>query len=261
MRVTAPTFGLTGHQCGDDSDAKFYVGWDVGGWNCDKNGKSRDAIAILDSRLTLCGKPWRGNLRECMNKSGNALEWLNCLFDLCGAKRMPADASAVMAIDTPLGFSEQFVQLVCNGRCVESIDSSDTNQYLFRETERFLCRQGFKPLSAIKDMIGSQATKGIHALAKFAPTNAECGIWRGGDVLIAIEAYPSACKRSKSLCDLHKRGKYKSLGHQDKDDALTCALIAHLFSRKRKTLILPPADVPKFEGWIWMPRDALRAAE
>lgn len=261
MRVTAPTVGLTGHQCGDDSDAKFYVGWDVGGWNCDKNGRSRDSIAILDSRLTLCGKPWRGNLRECMNKSGDTREWLNCLFDLCGVKHMAADASIVMAIDTPLGFSEQFVQLVGNGKHVQSVNSSDTNQYLLRETERFLYFRGFKPLSAIKDMIGSQATKGMHALAKFAPASDECGIWRGGDVLTAIEAYPSACKRSKSLRDLHERGKYETLGHQDKDDALTCALIAHLFSRKRNSLILPPADVPKSEGWIWIPRDALSVAE
>ena len=27
----------------------FFIGWDVGGWNCDKNGESRDAIVILDA--------------------------------------------------------------------------------------------------------------------------------------------------------------------------------------------------------------------
>lgn len=166
-----------------------------------------------------------------------------------------------MAIDTPLGFSEQFVQLICNGQSAQSIDSSDTNQYLFCETERLLYRRGFKPLSAIKDMIGSQATKGLHALARFAPTNNECGIWREGGVLTAIDAYPSACNKSASLRNLYKQGKYRSLGHQDKHDALTCALIAYLFSRKRKSLISPPAGVPKSEGWIWMPRDALSVAE
>ena len=42
----------------------FFIGWDVGGWNCDNNSNSRDAIVILDDDLTLVGKPWRGNLRE-----------------------------------------------------------------------------------------------------------------------------------------------------------------------------------------------------
>jgi hypothetical protein len=45
----------------------FYIGWDVGGWNCDKNGKSRDALVILDADMNLIGKPWRGNLSETIN--------------------------------------------------------------------------------------------------------------------------------------------------------------------------------------------------
>ncbi|MGO9017169.1 MAG: hypothetical protein ACLQVJ_02350 [Syntrophobacteraceae bacterium] len=47
----------------------FYIGWDVGGWNCDKNLNSRDAIVILDSALAIMGKPWRGNLRTAINNS------------------------------------------------------------------------------------------------------------------------------------------------------------------------------------------------
>ena len=43
-----------------------FIGWDVGGWNCDKNGKSRDAVVILDDTLTIVGQPWRGNLRNCI---------------------------------------------------------------------------------------------------------------------------------------------------------------------------------------------------
>jgi hypothetical protein len=29
----------------------FCIGWDVGGWNCDHNPNSRDAIVILDVRV------------------------------------------------------------------------------------------------------------------------------------------------------------------------------------------------------------------
>lgn len=31
----------------------YFVGWDVGGWNCDNNSESRDAIVILDANLAL----------------------------------------------------------------------------------------------------------------------------------------------------------------------------------------------------------------
>jgi hypothetical protein len=44
----------------------FCIGWDVGGWNCDRNPSSRDAIAIIDSGLAILGQPWRGTLRECI---------------------------------------------------------------------------------------------------------------------------------------------------------------------------------------------------
>ena len=44
----------------------FSIGWDVGGWNCDSNANSRDAIVILDDSLDIVGKPWRGSLREAI---------------------------------------------------------------------------------------------------------------------------------------------------------------------------------------------------
>jgi hypothetical protein len=45
----------------------FYISWDVGGWNCEKNANSRDALAILDADLNLIGQPWRGNLTDAIN--------------------------------------------------------------------------------------------------------------------------------------------------------------------------------------------------
>ena len=69
-----------------------------------------------------------------------------------------------IGIDTPLGFSESFIDLASRLEPATYIGESETNPYLFRSAERFLFRHGIKPLSAIKDMIGSQATKGMHAL-------------------------------------------------------------------------------------------------
>jgi hypothetical protein len=74
---------------GRPQPSAFFIGWDVGGWNCDKNGKSRDAVVILDAKLKLVGRPWRGNLRTAINTATNASDWVNWFFSLCvGQSRM-----------------------------------------------------------------------------------------------------------------------------------------------------------------------------
>jgi hypothetical protein len=234
--------------------AAFYIGWDVGGWNCDKNNKSRDAVVILDAELKLVGKPWRGNLRKEINEAADGTDWINRLFDLCKAVP-PSRPQITLAIDTPLGFSNAFTQLVTRQDHAGEVGNSATNPYLFRCTEQYLFKHGLKPLSAIKDMIGSQATKGMHVLARFAPKVQRCGVWTDGADLTAIEAYPSACKGSVTVKGLRKR--FGLLGHGDLDDALTCALLAYLFAVRHETLAAPPESVPASEGWIWVPKDGL----
>lgn len=238
------------------AETAYYIGWDVGGWHCDRNPNSRDALVILDAERALVGSPWRGNLRKIINRAGCATEWIAELFSLCQAQ-VPDSARVTLAIDTPLGFSEAFTRLTTQLVPVESVERSESNPYLFRQTELYLLRAGLTPLSAVKDMIGSQATKGLHVLAKFAPRRLGTGVWSAGAPLTAIEAYPAACRHSPSVRAL--REDYPPLGHDDKDDALTCALVAYLFARQADSLIQPGPEVPAGEGWIWVPRDALAA--
>lgn len=235
--------------------AEYFIGWDVGGWNCDNNGHSRDAIVMLDDHRQIMGVPWRGNLRVAINEAKDTFEWVQNLFRLCEVEAPPSGCSVTVGIDTPLGFSAGFLELIGELTPAASIDQSNENPYLFRETERFLFRHGFTPLSAVKDMIGSQATKGMHVLAKFAPENPECGVWKGCGVLTAIEAYPSPCKHSAIITSL--REDYPPLNHNDKEDALTCALIAYLFARQRDQLQEATDKAPIREGWIWIPKDIL----
>ena len=214
-----------------ESTLEFYVGWDVGGWNCDKNQKSRDAIVILDDTLRIVGKPKRGNLRQAINASTNTREWIASLFRFCGTES-PGPAQVTMAIDTPLGFSDAFRDLADNLRSVEAVEKSHTNPYLFRYTERYLFERGLKPLSAIKDMIGSQATKGMHALAKFTPKIESCGVWADHNgTLRALESYPSGSRGAPIIRSLLKG--HRTLGHPDLNDARVCALIAYLFASRR----------------------------
>ena len=232
----------------------FFVGWDVGGWNCDNNSKSRDAIVILDERTHIVGKPWRGNLRNLMSASESTAEWLKALFELCGEPLPSPSPSVTMAIDTPLGFSTEFTRLITGVGHVEPDEVSGRNCYLFRQTERAIFDGGKQPLSAIKDMIGSQATKGMHSLSKFASTIESCGVWTDGRGFRAIETYPAACGDHPIVQRL--LGGASSLGHHDKDDARICAIVASLFARERHELEPPSAGVPKSEGWIWIPRQA-----
>jgi len=232
--------------------AAYYIGWDVGGWNCDHNAKSRDAIVILDSELNLAGTPWRGNLRECIVTADTSIDWLRSLFRLCKAESPQEPFTATMAIDTPLGFSAEFVKLVTERKWTEQLGSFKTNSYLYRQTERHLFSCGFSPLSAIKDMLGSQATKGIHALAKFAPIIESCGVWTDGNGFRAIEAYPSTIRNAPVITKLLDVAH--SLGNDDLDDARICALLAYLFDRELSTLESPDAlnaEIPHGEGWIW----------
>jgi len=231
--------------------SSFSIGWDVGGWNCDKNGKSRDALVILDATLAMVGQPWRGNLRECIAAATTTTDWLRALFAKCQAE-LPVEAVAVtMAIDTPLGFSDEFVALITRHGGVEPNETSGLNRYLFRHTERHLFDRGLKLLSAVKDMIGSQATKGMHVLAKFAPQIESCGVWTNGHGFRAIETYPTACQNTPAMKKLLQGSP--PLGHDDDDDARVCAVVAHVFATQRGALENPDGTVPSSEGWIWVP--------
>jgi hypothetical protein len=238
----------------------FFVGWDVGGWNCDRNTNSRDALVILDDTLGLVGRSWRGNLRAAINESGTTRDFGCRLFGLCLAE-LPTDSTRLtLAIDTPLGFSREFAQLVTRIAISEPVGESATNPYLFRRTERMLFERRLRPLSAVKDMIGSQATKGLHVLAKYAPVVVSCGVSRSHAEphLTALEAYPSGCKGSQLIASLRARVTGEPRDTDDERDALTCALIAYLFANQPQYLEPPDGSVPDDEGWIWLPKDALQ---
>lgn len=248
------------------NSSPLLIGWDVGAWNCDRNPSSRDALVVLNSQRKLMGKPWRGSLRRLINQCADTDDFLRRLLGLCGLEDHDQSAPVVLAIDTPLGFSQGFIDLLINGHAADTIDRSSENPYLFRRTERFLFERGLSPLSALKDMIGSQATKGMHVLARFAPQIETCGVWTDGARLRAIEAYPSACKRSATMAELHQgfgiRGQAggglpEGFHHGDELDALTCALIAWLFHFQPEKLLQPEPNVPVKEGWIFAPVDGL----
>jgi hypothetical protein len=222
---------------------KYYIGWDVGAWNCDKNKSSRDAIVILDSNGKLLGFK-RGNLRESITNAQSTNEILQTLFHWCGLNYL--NEKIVLSIDTPLGFSQAFINLITNYTTSEPIGDFSKNSYLYRKTEQFLFEKGEKPLTAVNHMIGAQATKGIHFLSKFAPEIESVGIWKSKDEkLTVIETYPAVNKHIEILDILNSE-------NQDIQDAYKCAVIAKQFE-DNKLVFYPPLDaIHEKEGWIWV---------
>ncbi|MCR8722423.1 hypothetical protein NVV30_27490 [Pseudomonas syringae] len=197
------------------------------------------------------------------------------ILAICQVKIDPGKQFRLLfAIDTPLGFSQAFTDLIVSRKAAGQILSSPTNPYLHRETERFLFERGPSPLSPIKDMIGSQATKGIHFLARFASQLERCGLWTDGCYIHAIEAYPSACKRSAIIHAMREPFYDKSEGttqvgklkarpefyHLDLEDALTCALIGRSYEHRPDLLAHPSPTIDPSEGWIFVPSDGLRTS-
>jgi hypothetical protein len=248
---------------------QYFVGWEGGGWNCSRSSESQDALAVLTVQggsLQIRGKVFRGPIRDDIN---------NCsaLFDLLNRKcetNLGCEDEITFAIDTPLGFPLA-VQSLVNGNCLpdEVPEDYSRNPYLYRVTEQWLFSQDFPALSAVKDMIGSQATKGMHLLRKLnlKVVGYECGVWRNGRTA-AIECYPTTCKRSEKegyICAgsqliqqlFNSLEGAAQLRRVDQIDAIHCAFIAYLFATDRSQLVPPTNSPPLTEGWIWIPRDSV----
>lgn len=227
---------------------RVVIGWDVGGWNCDKNPNSRDALVVLDAAGSV-GQPWRGNLRQTLNSAATAADFLSAIRDLCKLPSSPDHAT--IAIDAPLGFPAAFARLVTGGPPLDQIGQSAANSYLYRATERRLVAEGVTPLSAVKDMIGSQSTKAMHAVARYTRPIAP-GVWSDGGRLTLIETYPALC-RSRARGVFNDLATATTARESDILDAEVCALIAQAFVQQPAWLEPPPPDLPALEGWIWAP--------
>lgn len=248
----------------------WFIGWDVGAWYCD-NGDSRDALVLLNDQGNLVGRPWRGNLRSYIAHSEDFTDWLQIVLGLCGlepstlSQAMLEEQSVTIAIDTPLGFSNDFVALLTGEATSKSLNKYCENTYLFRETELMLFQHGFRPLSAVQDKIGSQATKGLHFLRKFGFTSSQSGVWQLNQSNQnqcqnhALESYPTVLKTSALVAQyieqLSSQTDFNSW-HQDIQDAAYCAIAAMLYQQQPNIMATPTADVTA-EGWIYVPKECL----
>lgn len=251
--------------------ARLCVGWDVGGWHCDRNKASRDALVVtagVEGEAFLVGRPWRGNLRALlMAQSGEAL--VAEMLKLCAVEAGGA-AEIFVAIDTPLGWPSAMMRLIQGGPATFVSPADGENPYTRRATELDLIRRGFSPLSAVRDMLGSQSTKGIHFLRAADLEEASPGIWRqtydGGRTVTAIETYPGVALKTRRLGAMQAKllgqaggtlARQDSPSYDDIRDAFACSLVARLFAESPDEIEPIPTSVPEGEGWIVLPRPKL----
>jgi len=240
----------------------LFIGWDVGAWNCDRNRKSRDAICALEvgeAGPVIVGKVWRGNLRDLLvAHRGRPL--VDALLHRLGVI-VEESRHLTIAIDTPLGWPTRMLDLVTSGGVVDVPVQADENPYLFRAQDLALFKQGHRPLSMVRDMIGSQSTKGIHFLQRAGFIPAGAGVWRR-ESTVAIETYPAAAARDPELASLTsgllegvvaaERSRRGDAWQGDVRDAITCGLVAWLHRRRPERLVAPGEAAVVAEGWIWL---------
>jgi len=140
-----------------------------------------------------------------MANSGPAL--IEQMLRLCGLNDPPL-SDVVIAIDTPLGWPAAMMRLVQGGPPAFVSEADGENPYTRRATELALIRRGFAPLSAVRDMLGSQSTKGLHFLRAANLPEVSPGVWRttdeAGRTVTAIETYPAVALQSDRLRRLQK---------------------------------------------------------
>lgn len=272
--------------------ATYFVGWDVGAWNCEKTkfaDGSQDSVVVLkknceDIDLQFA---WMGNIYE--REETNFNSWCDFLKILISDKKNVIfhnkelfndieknKCNFVVAIDAILG-CPQAAYNIWNLR--EPLDNNKNIGYnkanfIYRTTENVIQST---PLSVVKDMLGSQSTKALYLLKTMGMNwNEKTFQWRKDDD-IAFETYPAAAASNyatfellkskeiyigkhqgyydyinKNIIDIKKLKKAKNK-YSDFIDALVCAQVA-----TTENLSAPSEKetaAAQKEGWIWLPRN------
>ena len=244
------------------------LGWDVGGWL----GK-RQAIAAFVSESTASRAAWLGVSDPFRFRTGEPLNLNSLIVSVLGAEVAEAVAKAeqvVVAIDAPLAFSDGFRNHLSDTSSVPIPPPREIDSPLaYRDCERWVAEQFWKPLSAAFDKLGNNATlamslaRSLHAdgfgLVPFHPGRFDCRV---------IEVYPAILKeaqRTNAEAIPPVRGLLPpdlECG-TDRYDAALCAVLGLAYSAGGAYLDLPdvvgpPEGFPRTdtEGWIFgLPAD------
>jgi len=220
------------------SDANVYfVGWDVGAWGGEKDG-GEDAIFVLrrvrgehaTNTYSYVVNSFYGNITKVLKgKKGEDFDSPGKLLNiLLQNAELPVNFKDndvfVVAIDAILRWPKHFCDLINDTMSDSSIlmdviSSNDPirNKFQYRLTERIAWElkkdapgsgEATLPLSAVKDLMGSQSTKALSFLRHWGyKFDAESSVWKpekpgeSNDASlesVAIETYPGVIRTSKT---------------------------------------------------------------
>lgn len=238
------------------------IGWDVRGWQ-----SKQQATAVLKVSIESNKYEWLG-----VSELFSFTQGLKPSFDqlLCPAvgedlyQQLLRQKKITLAIDSPLGFSQDYINLLQGKNTNINVPSSEIeNTLAYRDCERWVAKNyDKKPLSGAFDKLGNNAT-----LAMSLTENLK----RDDFVLVPqntnhahrsiIEVYPGICKSGKqrvspAISSIARILPSEVIPGTDQYDAAICAVIGALYSGGSEVLDLPMLEpIPKTinlkEGWIY----------
>ena len=221
---------------------RLFVGWDVGGWHCDRNASSRDALGS-NRRQRRRGRRnrtavARASSSRFMDQSGPSV--VSAMLDLCGVK------------------CEELHRGQCRYRHAAGLAARDDAAGSGR-SHQCECVHGRKPLHPTKHRVGldparpftpvcrprhvGESSRNRDSTSSAPPGLRRSAHWRktddAGRTVTAIETYPAVALKMDRLLRLQAAGSASHRRpsrdreiplHDDIRDALACALVSYLFA-------------------------------
>jgi len=242
------------------ADELLVIGWDVGGWMGNNHG-----FSLIKYRYQQESWCWSGNSVE-LGIPRDSLFALDYILEKASYKKPLSEHSQVIiAVDAPLTFPAEFKKFLNDNQYFLSRPSKEIyNPLAYRKTDRYIYEKfKKKPLSAVFDRLGTNATVAIAHLRKWRQ---EYGfsllpVQKNRPNRIIIEVYPALLKNSKAAPAFKP---IKSLLPEDLSpntnayDSALCAIMGLAYKKEVNIKGLPElVKVPqddeqaKKEGWIY----------
>lgn len=239
------------------------IGWDVRGWR-----GSKQAVAALRLEGGASKTEWLNVSGYFQFRQGEAVEMASLLSAFNGAAVQEAVSDVdqiVIAIDAPLAFPDEFRRHLNDPQSAPvPAESEIENRLAYRDCERWVADQFWKPLSAAFDKLGNNATLAM-ALARNLRRDGFGVIpFDSGDFdRRVLEVYPGIVKEAKrrdaaAIPPVHHLLPDGLEPSTDRYDAAICAVLGLVFATGGAQVGLPdvahpPDDFPRTdtERWIY----------
>lgn len=238
------------------------IGWDVRGWQ-----SKQQATAVLKVSIESNKYEWLGVSELFSFTQGEKPSLDELLRPAVGeglSQQLLTNEMITLAIDAPLGFSQDYINLLQGKNPNINVPTSEIeNTLAYRDCERWVAQNyDKKPLSGAFDKLGNNATLAMSiaenlkqddfVLIPQKANNADRSV---------IEVYPGICKAGKQRVSLAISSIARILPSEvipgtDQYDAAICAVIGALYSGASQVLDIPmlepiPNNINLKEGWIF----------